>query len=84
MTSTQQSPDMWAQLVNMVGELAEEDTTGGKERLYWAMILTAMEQALKSEQETEYTRAAKEAIALFAQAGYTPDYYIGARQGLRR
>ena len=68
MTSTQQFPDMWAQLVNMVGELAEEDTTGGKERLYWAMILTAMEQALKSEQETEYTRAAKEAIALFAQA----------------
>ena len=63
MTSTQQSPDMWTQLVNMVGELVEEDTTGGKERLYWAMILTAMEQALKSEQETEYTRAAKEAVA---------------------
>ena len=28
MTSTQQSPDMLAQLVNMVGELAEEDATG--------------------------------------------------------
>ena len=68
MTSTQQSPDLWAQLVNMVGSLAEEDTTGGTERLYWAMILTAMEQALKSKEEMEYTPTAKEAAAVFAQA----------------
>ena len=68
MTSTQQSPALWAQLVNMIAALVEEDTTGGKERLYWAMVLTAMEQSLKSEQETEYTPAAKEAVALFAQA----------------
>ncbi len=68
MTSTQQSPDMWAQLVNTVSELVEEDTTGGQERLYWAMTLCAMEQAIKSEVETVYTPLAKEAIAHFAQA----------------
>jgi len=68
MISTQQSPDMWAQLVNMVGGLVEADTTGGKERLWHNMVLVAMEQALKSEEETEYTPVAKEAVAHFAQA----------------
>ena len=68
MTSTQQSPDMWAQLVNMVGALVEEDPTGSTEKRYYAMVLVAIEQAINTEEETEYTPLAKEAIAHFAQA----------------
>ncbi len=85
MTSTQESPDLWAQLVNMVGELVEDDSTGGKGRLWHSMVLVAMAQALKSEEETEYTPLAKEAITHFAQAvgiKPLPVTAAGKQQGL--
>lgn len=68
MTSTAESPDAWAQLVNSVGELVENDDTGQLSRRWHAMVLIAIEQAINAEEETQYTPLAKEAITHFAQA----------------
>ena len=68
MTSTKESPDAWAQLVNSIGALAENDDTGQLSRRWHAMVLIAIEQAINAEEETVYTPLAKEAITHFAQA----------------
>ena len=68
MRSTAESPDAWAQLVNLVGAQVENDDTGQLSRRWHAMILIAIEQAINAEEETAYTPLAKEAITHFAQA----------------
>ncbi len=78
--STAQSPDLWGQLVDMVGELVEEDTTGSKSKLWYSMVLTAMEQVIEAEEETEYTLAAKNAVDQFAQAVGIKPLRVRSRQ----
>ncbi len=78
--STEQSPDLWAQLVDMVGELAEDDSTVSKSKLWHSMLLVAMEQAVQSEEETKYTPAAKEAVAHFAQSVGIKPLQVRSRQ----
>ena len=73
MESTQESQDMWVQLVNILAVVAEQDTTGTKAKLYYQMVIVALEQAATAEEETQYTLPARLALLAFARSvGITP------------